>query len=166
MIRVPVNSRRLAMPLALALALAAPLALAQSVAPAAPAVPSSAAAPANGMWSADQVRAMLMRQGYTTVEKLQLDDGQWQAKARRTNGDWEDVTLDARTGQQMDDGETSGLTADQILDKLQAAGYSGFDTLEFDDGEWETNATNAAHQHVELHIDASTGQVTKEESAD
>jgi hypothetical protein len=163
MIRFPVNPRRLGLPFAIGLLLAAPLAFAQSTAPAAA---SSASTAAGGTWSADQVRSMQMRQGSTAIDTLQLDDGQWQAKARKANGDWEDLSLDARTGQQIDDGEASGLTADQILDKLTADGYSGFDTLEFEDGEWHTDATNAAHQHVELHIDASTGKVTSEESTD
>ncbi|HET7359913.1 MAG TPA: PepSY domain-containing protein [Rhodanobacteraceae bacterium] len=79
---------RAALPLAMTLALAAPLAFAQSTAPAAPA---STAAAVHGPWSADQVRAMLMRQGYTAIETLKLDDGHWKAKARRTNGDWENV---------------------------------------------------------------------------
>lgn len=145
-----------------ALLLGAPLAFAQTATPAAPAV----AAPANATLSADQVRAMLMRQGYTQVKELKLDDGHWKVKARDAHGDWDSLRLDARTGQQIDDGETSGLTADQILDGLKAKGYSGFDTLKFDDGEWETKAVNAGNRPVELHIDAGTGQVTKEEDAD
>jgi uncharacterized membrane protein YkoI len=161
------NPRRRSLPLAagslaIGLLLGAPLAFAQATAPAAPA----AAARASATLSADQVRAMLMRQGYTQVKELELDDGHWKVKARDAQGDWDKLRLDARTGQQIDDGHTSGLTSDQILEGLKAKGYSGFGTLKFDDGEWEAKAVNAANRPVELHIDANTGQVTREEDAD
>jgi hypothetical protein len=145
--------------LTVGLLLGAPLVFAQATAPAAP------AAPANTTLSADQVRAMLMRQGYTQVKELELDDGHWKVKARDAHGDWDKLRLDARTGQQIDDGHTSGLTSDQILEGLKAKGYSGFDTLKFDDGEWETKAVNAGNRPVVLHIVPGTGQVTREEEA-
>ncbi|NII11932.1 PepSY domain-containing protein [Oleiagrimonas sp. C23AA] len=116
--------------------------------------------------SADKVRSMLMRQGYTRIKEIKLDDGQWKVRARDSDGDWQTLHINAQTGQQKADGEVSALTSDQILDKLNAHGYRGYKTLEFDDGEWKTTATNRSGQRVQLKIDASTGKVIDEDQAD
>lgn len=157
------NLHRFVMPLAVAVLVASPIALT----PPAFATPvPQATAKAQGSMSADQVRSMLMRQGYTDVKELKMDDGQWKAKAKDSDGDWDTLHIDARSGHQIDDGHTAAMTADQVLAKLKAAGYSGFSTLKLDDDEWETTAVNSAHKTVELDISAKTGMVTKEKSKD
>lgn len=149
--------------LAICLTLALPYAFAGPVS-AAPAPQDVAGA--QGALSADQVRSMLMRQGYTEVKELKLDDGQWKAKARDADGDWDTLHVDARSGSEIDDGDASALTSDQVLAKLESSGYSGFGTLKYDDGEWTTQAMNAAHKTVELTIDGRTGRVTREKETD
>ena len=58
----------------------------------------------------------------------------------------------------------SRLTATQVMQRLQLAGYTNIHDLEYDrdDGYWEADARNARGQKVELHIDPSTGKVIKE----
>lgn len=154
--------QQLALPLAIAMLAATPL----MVVPAATAAPvPQATAKAEASLSADQIRAMLVREGYSEVKEMKLDDGQWQAKAKDDDGDWDTLHLDARSGHLIDGGETATMGSDDVLAKLKTDGYSGFSTLKFDNGEWQTTAMNAASKTVELTIDAN-GKVIKEKSAD
>jgi hypothetical protein len=54
------------------------------------------------------------------------------------------------------------LTAAQITQKLEAAGYTNITGLVADDGHWEGKGVKAG-KIVELHVDPHTGAVTKEE---
>ncbi|MET0985380.1 MAG: PepSY domain-containing protein [Steroidobacteraceae bacterium] len=55
------------------------------------------------------------------------------------------------------------LTIQQVIDKLETAGYTAIGDVEKDDGHWEAEATNKAAQRVEVELDSSTGAVVREE---
>ena len=69
----------------------------------------------------------------------------------------------SQTGQA---GGANVLPAANVVQLLQAAGYTRVRDLEFDDGRWEADAYNAAGQRVELYINASTGAVEREKLDD
>ncbi len=54
------------------------------------------------------------------------------------------------------------IPKDQVMQKLQAAGYSNVTGLEADDGHWEGKGVKNG-QITEFHIDPHTGAFTKEE---
>ena len=120
---------------------------------------------------AAQVADKLRGLGYSVIRDLELDDGLWEAKVRqnRTSESVEvvlhPVTL-AVLSQVGASGGANVLPAANVVQLLQAAGYSRVRDLEFDDGRWEADAYNAAGQRVELTINAATGAVEHEKLDD
>ena len=55
------------------------------------------------------------------------------------------------------------LTLRQVLDKLEAAGYTHFQKIEHERTYFEVEATDPQGQRVELDIDAVTGEILKME---
>ena len=120
---------------------------------------------------AAQVADKLRGLGYSVIRDLELDDGLWEAKVRqnRTSESVEvvlhPVTL-AVLSQVGASGGANVLPAANVVQLLQAAGYSRVRDLEFDEGRWEADAYNAAGQRVELTINAATGAVEREKLDD
>ena len=120
---------------------------------------------------AAQVADKLRSLGYSVIRDVELDDGLWEAEVRQTrNSEKVEVVLHpvtlavlSQTGQA---GGANVLPAANVVQLLQAAGYTRVRDLEFDDGRWEADAYNAAGQRVELYINASTSAVEREKLDD
>lgn len=56
----------------------------------------------------------------------------------------------------------ASLTEPQVRDLLTKQGYTRIDDLEFEDGMWETDATSADGNRIDVRVDAS-GKVHAEE---
>jgi hypothetical protein len=54
------------------------------------------------------------------------------------------------------------MTRDQVMQKLEAAGYTNVTGLEADDGHWEGKGVKNG-KITEFHVDPHTGTFTKEE---
>jgi len=54
------------------------------------------------------------------------------------------------------------MPKDQVMQKLEAAGYSNVTGLHADDGHWEGKGVKAG-KITEFHVDPHTGALTKEE---
>jgi uncharacterized membrane protein YkoI len=52
-----------------------------------------------------------------------------------------------------------GLSAAEIVQKAEQAGYSAIDDVEFDDGLWELDATAPDGRRVDLLMDPRTGEI-------
>ncbi|ANB17105.1 PepSY domain-containing protein [Dokdonella koreensis] len=118
--------------------------------------------------TAATVRQRLEAAGYSAIRDLEFDDGFWEADARNPAGRRVELRIHGWTGaiveERVEGGPVAGgLSAAQILERLAAAGYRNIRNLEFDDGYWEADATNAAGVRVELRIDPVTGEVVHEE---
>jgi hypothetical protein len=50
-----------------------------------------------------------------------------------------------------------------VIKSLEDQGYKAIEEVEFDDNEWEIEVHQADGSEIELHVDASTGQITKKE---
>ena len=59
--------------------------------------------------------------------------------------------------------QREGLTMQQVLTKLEAAGYRDFREIERDKNKYEVKATDPQGQRVELDVDPVTGDVLKTE---
>jgi len=124
----------------------------------------------------EQVTQRLRAAGYAVVYDVELDDGFWEAKARQSTLQGEKVefvlhpaTLEVLSQVGRSGGTLNGqpvLSADQVQQALQVAGYTRIRDIDYDDGFWEAEATNAANQPVELRIEPTTGKVLREKLDD
>ncbi|HEV8695818.1 MAG TPA: PepSY domain-containing protein [Lysobacter sp.] len=55
------------------------------------------------------------------------------------------------------------LTEPQVRAKLEAQGYTKINDVKFKDGVWKADAKSANGNHVDLRIDAKTGEVYPDE---
>lgn len=72
----------------------------------------------------------------------------------------------AATPALADPGTTGGkqtLTEPQIRELLEKQGFTRIDDLEFEDGMWETDATSADGNRVDVRVDAASGRVFSED---
>ncbi|RRD56298.1 PepSY domain-containing protein [Comamonadaceae bacterium OH2545_COT-014] len=126
--------------------------------------------------SAAQVADKLRAMGYAIVRDVDFENGLWEAEVRQHRNSpkiellLHPVTLEVlnqpgpTTGGNNNPGHANGpvLTAQQVIQALQRAGYTHIHDLEFDDGRWEAEAINPAGQRVDLHINPYTGAVERE----
>ena len=106
-----------------------------------------------------QVRALLTEKGYTNIDDLDFEDGQWETDAISANGDRVDVRVNPASGDIMAEKLVSNLSENDIKAKLAAAGYSKIHDVDFDDGVWKAEAERADGNDVEIHLAANTGEV-------
>lgn len=55
------------------------------------------------------------------------------------------------------------LSVEQVLNKVQAAGYRDVEEIERDDGKYQVKATDAEGRRVELKLDPVSGEILKTE---
>ena len=120
---------------------------------------------------AAQVSDKLRALGYTVIQEVEFDDGFWEAEVRQNRrSEKVELVLHPVSLQVLSQTSAAGganvLSAAQVTQRLQQAGYTQIRDLELDDGRWEAEAYNAAKQPVELYINASTGAVEREKLDD
>ena len=109
---------------------------------------------------ASQVIAALQAAGYSTVRDVELDDGLWEAEVRAADGMWHDVHVDRASGSVIDLAAGGKmLTAAEVTQRLQAAGYTSVHELDLDEAVWDVEAVDAQGQRLELRVNGFTGAV-------
>ncbi|HET9048361.1 MAG TPA: PepSY domain-containing protein [Chiayiivirga sp.] len=120
----------------------------------------------SGAIDANRVRELVLAAGYTRVHDIDFDDGFWEVEAIDSLGREIDLILHPITGAilnaPLDPPGSTPLSRDEIHAHLVAAGYSNIHELDFDDRQWEADATNAQGQRVEVRIDPYSGDVVRE----
>ncbi|MBA3928614.1 MAG: PepSY domain-containing protein [Xanthomonas sp.] len=111
-----------------------------------------------------QVRALLTEKGYTNVDDLDFEDGQWETDATSANGERVDVRINPATGDVVAEKLVSSLSENDVKAKLAAAGYSKIHDVDFDDGVWKAEAERADGNDVEIHLAANTGEIVHVEN--
>ncbi|QOY62054.1 PepSY domain-containing protein [Lysobacter sp. H21R4] len=124
-------------------------------------VAGSVAAQATSLTQAE-AQAKLTEAGYQHVRDAEMDDGFWEADARRADGTWVDVRVHPVTGKVYAEDTTPKLDAEAVSRKLKAAGYTNVRDIDFDDGVWEMDARNKAGVKVDLAVDPDDGAVLSE----
>lgn len=106
-------------------------------------------------------RTTLQQAGYAEVRELEFEHGLWQAEARRADGRWIDVTLDARNGDVLWPAAAGapGLNDAQARAALTTAGFDTVHELEFDDGVWMAEASAADGLRYEVVLHPRSGEV-------
>ena len=124
----------------------------------------------SGALSASDVRSLVLDAGFVDVRDIEFDDAFWEVEAIDAHGREFDLVLHPVSGDILnapqDPAGSTPLNVDDIRSRLGAAGYSRIEDLDFDDGRWEAEATNARGERVELKIDAYSGAVTHERRED
>lgn len=124
----------------------------------------------SGALSASDVRNLVLDAGFVDVRDIEFDDAFWEVDAIDAHGREFDLVLHPVSGAILnapkDPAGSTPLNVDDIRSRLGAAGYSRIEDLEFDDGHWEADATNARGERVELKVDAYSGAVTSEQRDD
>lgn len=155
---------RFALPFALAAALLcaqAQAAPAQAVT--APATDKAVTPPANTkaaspMTEAD-VRSVMTAQGYTGINDVKFKQGRWTADARSADGKHVEVTVDAITGKIVPDQRVAGISRDQVITKLQDAGYTNVHGVEMHSGVWKADANDSSGADVVITLDPDDGHI-------
>jgi uncharacterized membrane protein YkoI len=69
------------------------------------------------------------------------------------------LALAIAAGVQAQAPATGGLTAAEVVQKAEQAGYSAIEDVELDDGLWELDATAPDGRRVDLLMDPRTGEI-------
>lgn len=141
--------------LAIGIAGSIPLALAQTAPVATP--PESTQA-ATGMTEVD-VRALLASKGFTEINDVAFKEGTWTADAKSADGNHVELKIDAATRNIYSDDEVATIGKDQIIIKVQAAGYTNVHDVELEDGVWKAEANDSKGNDVELKLDPNDGHI-------
>jgi hypothetical protein len=145
--------RHTALAVALATAFAAGAVVAQQ--PVTPPVTTEAASP---MTEVD-VRAAMGAEGYTEINDVKFTEGVWTADAKSADGNHVEVKLDAATGKIIPDEHVAKISKDEVIVKVQAAGYTNVHDVDFEGGVWKVEANDSAGNDVELKVDPDNGRI-------
>jgi opacity protein-like surface antigen len=145
--------RHTALAVALATAFVAGAAVAQQ--PVTPPVTTEAASP---MTETD-VRAAMGAEGYTEINDVKFTEGVWTADAKSADGNHVEVKLDAATGKIIPDEHVAKISKDEVIVKVQAAGYTNVHDVDFEGGVWKVEANDSAGNDVELKVDPDNGRI-------
>ena len=149
----------LSVALAAALCGAAPLAFAQTaVAVPAPVTPPETTKATSPMTEAD-VRALMATEGYTKVNDVHFKEGVWTADAKSADGNHVEVKVDSATGKIIPDEHVAKVSKDQVIIKVQDAGYTNVHDVDFEGGVWKVEANDSAGADVELKVDPDDGHI-------
>ena len=157
------RSTLLSVALAAALCGAAPLAFAQAtvatpVAAPAPMTPPETTKATSPMTEAD-VRALMATEGYTKVNDVHFKEGVWTADAKSADGNHVEVKVDSATGKIIPDEHVAKVSKDQVIIKVQDAGYTNVHDVDFEGGVWKVEANDSAGADVELKVDPQDGHI-------
>ena len=112
-----------------------------------------------------QLEAHLHAAGYRNVFDVDLDDGLWEAKVRKSGGFWREVAVDPQTGRIFDGAGSRSVDALNSVSQIVAdKGYTMMELAEYDGALWEVDAMDAQGRCMSLRVDA-TSQFDRAEPA-
>lgn len=120
--------------------------------------PPESTAAATGMTEVD-VRALLSSKGFTEINDVAFKEGTWTADAKSADGNHVELKIDAATRNIYSDDEVATIGKDQIIIKVQAAGYTNVHDVEMEDGVWKAEANDSKGNDVELKLDPNDGHI-------
>ena len=113
---------------------------------------------ASPMTEAD-VRAAMVAQGYTGINDVKFKEGVWTADAKSADGKHVEVKVDSSTGKIIPDEHVATISKDQIIIKVQDAGYTNVHDVEMEGGVWKAEANDSSGADVELKLDPDDGHI-------
>lgn len=122
-----------------------------------PVTPPETTQATSPMTEAD-VRAAMAAEGYTKINDVHFKEGVWTADAKSANGKHVEVKVDA-SGKIVPDEPVAKVSKDQVIIKVQDAGYTNVHDVEFEGGVWKVEANDSAGADVELKLDPDDGHI-------
>jgi hypothetical protein len=141
----------LATTLALTLVGAIPLATAQQTPP--------ETTQATSTMTATDVNVLLASKGFTEINDVKFKDGTWTADAKSADGNHVELRIDANTREVFADDSVATIGKDEIITKVQAAGYTNVHDVEVEDGVWKAEAQDSQGKDVEVRLDPKDGSI-------
>lgn len=129
-----------------------------TVAPMTPVTPAATTEASSPMVEAD-VRALLMTEGYTKINDVEFKEGTWTADARSVDGNHVELKIDPATRKVYPDQPVGKISKDQIIVKLQDAGYTNVHDVDMEAGVWKAEANDSAGNDVEIKLDPDDGHI-------
>lgn len=108
-----------------------------------------------------EVKTLLEKQGYRNIDRIEFDEGLWEAHAISGNGTRLEVKVDPVSGRVYPENgkAVSRMNENEIRASLTGQGFSNVRDLKFKDSLWHVEADNSNGQKVELRIDPDDGTV-------
>jgi hypothetical protein len=106
--------------------------------------------------------------GYLTSGEIELDDGVYEIDARDGSGLAVEVHVEAHSGEILVPPQAgqNRLSAEQINQRIIAAGYQTIDGLEFDDGVWEADVRDGKGGERDLRLHPISGEILSDRRDD
>jgi hypothetical protein len=109
-----------------------------------------------------QLEAHLHAAGYRNVFDVDLDDGLWEAKVRKSGGFWREVAVDPQTGRIFDGAGARSVEALNAVSQIVAdKGYTMMELAEQDGALWEVDAMDAQGRCLSLRVDATSKSIVQ-----
>ena len=104
------------------------------------------------------VRALLANQGYTEVNDVEFKEGVWTADGKSADGQHVEMKVDA-SGKIIPDEHVATISKDQIIIKMQEAGYTKVHDVDFEGGVWKAEGIDSNGHDVEVKLDPDDGHI-------
>jgi hypothetical protein len=104
------------------------------------------------------VRAALAGQGYTEVNDVKFKEGVWTADGKSADGNHVEVKVDA-SGKIIPDAHVAAIGKDEIVIKMQEAGYTKVHDVDFEGGVWKAEGVDSNGHDVEVKLDPDDGHI-------
>lgn len=105
------------------------------------------------------VRTLLMADGYTGINDVKFKEGTWTADAKSADGKHVELRIDAATRRIYPDETVATIGKDQIIVKVQDAGYTNVHGVEMEGGVWKAEANDSKGNDVEIKLDPNDGHI-------
>ena len=134
--------------------------------------------------SVEEIIAAVHAAGFSEISKIEREKGVYEVKVRRprkTGAIVFEVYVDPKTGELVRDPETDepltkrigrrseptqAIAFEEIVAKVEAAGYLEVYSIEYEHSLYEVKARDAEGRRVELYVHPKTGKLLKNRSGD
>lgn len=105
------------------------------------------------------VRALLMTSGFTEINDVEFKEGTWTADAKSADGKHVEMRIDSATRKIYPDEPVATMGKDEIIVKVQDAGYTNVHDVEMEGGVWKAEANDSKGNDVEIKLDPNDGHI-------
>ena len=125
--------------------------------PTSPPTPAPTTQAASPLTETD-VRQLLTTAGYTEINDVKFKEGVWTADGKSADGKHVEMKIGA-DGKIIPDKPVANITKDQVIIKMQDAGYTKVHDVEFEGGVWKAEGVDSNGKDVEVKLDPNDGHI-------
>jgi len=124
----------------------------------------------------EDVVATVRKEGYGEIYAVDIEHGRYEVKARDPHGQIVELFLDLKSGELFRDAATgkplfkrvgpikgtgTPLSVEHVVAQVEAAGYTGVYSIEYEHSLYEVKALDPAGRKVELYVHPKSGELLK-----